>query len=154
MDVRVYEILLQSNQGLDQTLESFSIVEKLELGTSEGVGKILTNLSELRSFANIHFASKTAQKEQGEESNFYSVRRNREKPEEGPNEICRELKSREELRRNQGLPPRAVILRWTQADDNRVLSMQKTARSLPIQPEQPRITGDSEQENQTGGTPP
>jgi hypothetical protein len=52
------------------------------------------------------------------------------------------------------LPPRAVILRWTQADDNRVLSMQKTARSLPIQPEQPRITGDSEQENQTGGTPP
>ena len=116
------------------------------------ITKIRVNLSELRSYANNHFASKIAQKEQEEENNFYRVRRNREKAEEGPNEIYFELKSREEFRREQGLP-RAVILPWTQADDDRILPMQKAAPSLPIQPEQPRITGGSEQEDQEGGTP-
>ena len=118
------------------------------------ISRVRINLSELRSYANNHFASKIAQKEQEEENNFYRVRRNREKAEEGPNEIYLELKSREELRREQGLPPRAVILPWTQADDDRILAMQKAASSsLPTQPEQPRIIGDSEQENQKGGTP-
>jgi len=64
------------------------------------------------------------------------------------------LKSREALRREQGLPPRAVILPWTQADDDRILAMQKAASSsLPTQPEQPRTIVDSEQENERGGTP-
>jgi hypothetical protein len=107
-----------------------------------------------RSYANNYFASKIAQKEQQEENNFYRARRNREKAEEGPNEIYFELKSREDLRREQGLPPRAVILPWTQADDDRILAMQKAGfSSLPTQSEQPRIIGDSEQENQRGGTP-
>ena len=36
----------------------------------------------------------------------------------------------------------------------RILAMQKAASSsLPIQPEQTRVTGDSEQEDQKGGTP-
>ena len=154
MDVRVYEVFLQFNQGLDQALTSLDILEKLVLESPSCITKIRTNLSELRSHANNHFASKIAQKEQEEENNFYRVRRNREKAEEGPNEIYLELKSREELRREQGLPPRAVILPWTQADDDRILAMQKAASSsLPTQPEQPRIIGDSEQENQKGGTP-
>ena len=116
--------------------------------------KIRVNLSELRSYANNYFASEIAQKEQEEENNFYRLRRNREKAEEGPNEIYLELKSREELRREQGLPPRAVILPWTQADDDRILAMQRAASSsLPTQPEQPRTIGESEQDNQKGGTP-
>ena len=94
------------------------------------------------------------QKEQEEENNFYRIRRNREKAEEGPNEIYFELKSREDLRREHGLPPQAAILPWTQSDDDRSLGMQKAAFSLlPTQPEQPRTIGDSEQENQRGGTP-
>ena len=121
---------------------------------SRGLSRVRTNLSELRSYANDYFASKIAQKEQEEENNFYRVRRNREKAEEGPNEIYLELKSREELRREQGLPPRAAILPWTQADDDRILALQKAASSsLPTQPEQPRTIGDSEQENQRGGSP-
>ncbi len=154
MDVHVYEVLLQFNQGLDQALTSLDILDKLVLESPSRISKIHANLSELRSYANNHFASEIAQKEQEEENNFYRLRRNREKAEEGPNEIYLELKSREELRREQGLPPRAVILPWTQADDDRVLLMQRAASSsLPTQPEQPRTIGESEQQNQKGGTP-
>ena len=154
MDVRVYEVFLQFNQGLDQALRSLDILEKLALESPSCIARIRVNLSELRSYANNHLASKIAQKEQEEENNFYRIRRNREQAEEGPNEIYFELKSREELRREQGLPPRAVILPWTQADDDRILAMQKAASSsLPTQPEQRRSIGDSEQEHQKGGTP-
>jgi len=153
MDVHVYEALVHFNQGLTQALASLDVIEKLELGSPEGVREVCTILSELRSYTNNHFDSKIAQKEQEEENNFYRVRRNREKADEGPNEIYFELKSHEELRREQGLPPQAVILPWTQADDDRILAMQKATPSLSIQPEQPRVTGDSEQESQKGGTP-
>jgi hypothetical protein len=153
MNLRVYEALFRFNQGMDQTLEFLNIVEKRELGSPEGVSSVRTNLSELLSCANNHFACKIAQMTQEEEKNFYRVRRNGEKAEEGRNEIYLELKSRKKLRREQGLPARAVILPWIRPDDDRILAMQKAAPSLPIQPEQPRITSDSEQENQTGGTP-
>jgi hypothetical protein len=130
------------------------IVEKLQLGSREGVGKILPNLDELRSYTNNRSAFKIAQQGQEDESNFYRPRRYREKAEKAPNEIYLELKSREELRCQHGLPPRPVILPWTQADNVRVLAMQKAAPcSLPIQPEQPRIVGDNEQKKQRGGTP-
>jgi hypothetical protein len=154
MDVRIYEVFLQFNQGLDQALRSLDILEELDLGSPSCIAKIRVNLSELRFYANGCFASKIAEKEQQEESNFYGIRRRREKAEEGPNEIYFELKSREGLRREQGLPPRAVILPWSQADDDRTLAMQKAASSsLPTHPQQPRIIGESEQQNQKGGTP-
>jgi len=154
MDLRVYEVLFQFNQGMDQALESLNLIEKLELASPEGISRVRTNLSELRSYANCCFASKITQKEQEEENNFCRIRRNREKAEESPNEIYLELKAREALRREQGLPPRAVILPWTHSDDDRVPLMQRAApSSLPTQPEQPRTMGDSEQENQRGGTP-
>jgi hypothetical protein len=154
MDVRIYEVFLQFNQGLDQALRSLDILEELDLESPSCITKIRVNLSELRSYANNCFASKIAQKEQDEGNNFYRIRRNREKAEEGPNEIYLELKSREALRREQGLPPRAVILPWTRADDDRILAMQKAASSsLPTQPEQPRLIGDGEQKNKRGGTP-
>jgi hypothetical protein len=154
MDIRVYEVFLQFNQGLDQALRSFDILEKLALESPSCITKIRVNLSELRSYANNSFASKIAQKEQEDENNFYRLRRNREKTEEDPNDIYRDVKAREELRRAQGLPPRAVILSWTQADDDRILATQKGApSSLPTQREQPPIMGDSQQEGQKGGTP-
>jgi hypothetical protein len=154
MDLRVYEGLFQFNQGLDQALTSLDILEKLAWESPSCIAKIRTNLSELRSHANNQFASKIPQQEQEEENNFYRVRRNREKAEEGPNEIYFELKSCEALWRGPGLLPRAVILPWTQSDDDRVLLMQTAASSsLPTQPEQPRTIGDSEQENQRGNTP-
>ncbi len=155
MDVRIYGIFLQFNQGLDQALTSLDILQKLALEFPSCITKIRVNLSELRPYANNHFTFKLAQKEQEEENNFYHVRRNREKAEECPNEIYLELKSREELRRQQGLPPRPVILPWTQSNADRILAMQNAASSwLPAQPEQLRIMRDTEQEQQEGGTPP
>jgi hypothetical protein len=154
MEIRVYEVFLQFNQGLDRALTSLDILKTLALESPRCITKIRVNLSELRSHANNCFASKIAEKEQEEENHFHRIRRNRERAEEGPNEIYFELKSREELRREQGLPPRAVILPWTQADDDRILAMQKAAfSSLPTQPEQPPTKSDSEQQNQRGGTP-
>lgn len=154
MDVRAYEVFLQFNRGLDQALRSLDILEKLALESPSCIARIRVNLSELRSYANGSFASKIAQKEQEEGNNFYRLRRNREKTEEDPNDIYRDVKAREELRREQGLPPRAVILPWTQADDDRILATQKGASSsLPTQREQPPIMGDSQQKNQKGDAP-
>lgn len=153
MDLRVYEGLFQFNQGMDQALESLNAVEKLEPGSPEGVSRVRTNLSEPCTYVNNHFASTIAQKEQQEENKLYRVRRNREKAEEGPNEIYLDLKSREDLRREQGLPPRVVILPWTEAHDDHILAGRNAASSsLPTHPEQPRTIVDSRQENQRGGT--
>ncbi len=154
MDARVYEVLPQFNLGVDQPSTSLDNLEKLVLGSPNCIAKIRSKLSELGSSAHNDFASKIAQKEHEEGTNFYRVSRNREKVEEGPNEVYCELKSREELKPRHGLPPRIVIPPWTQSDDNRILAMQNAASSsLPSHPEQPRMTGDSEQKNQKGGTP-
>jgi hypothetical protein len=154
MDVRVYEVFLQFNQGLVQALTSLDILEKLALESPSCITKIRVNLSELRSYASNHFASKIAQKEEEDEDNFYRVRRNFEKTKKDPNEIYFESKSREELWREYSVPPQAVILPWAQADDDRIPAMRNAASSpLPMQPEQPRIMSDTEQEQQEGGTP-
>jgi hypothetical protein len=154
MDLYTYEMLFQFNHRLDEALASLDIPEKSGLESSECVSKIRANLSELRAYANDHFPYRIAKREQEQQNNFYCVRRNREKAEEGSDEIYFELKAGEESRREQGLPPRAAILPWSQADDDRILAMRKAAfSSLPIQPEQPRVTGDSEHKRQRGGTP-
>jgi len=152
MDVRVYEVLLHFNQGLVQALASLDIVEKLELANPDYVSKIRTNLSELRAEANNHFTCKIAQKEQEEENHFYRIRRKREKAEEDPNDIYHDVKAREWLRREKGLPPRAVLLPWTQADDDRILSLQRAAASTP--PPNPEQSGarDAKQEGPEGGS--
>jgi hypothetical protein len=156
MDLRVYEILFQFNQGFDQALTSLDRLEKLELNSPDYVSKVRTNLSELRAYANNHFACKIAQREQEEENRFYRVRRKREKAEEGPDEIYLELKAREWLRRERGLPPRAVILPWTQADDDLIIAKQKPVQSpLPLQAEHSQPTsGDAKQEAQEGSIQP
>jgi hypothetical protein len=152
MDVRVYEVLLHFNQGLSQALASLDISEKLEMAAPDYISKVRTNLSELRADANNHFACKIAQKEQEEEIHFYRIRRKREKAEEDPNDLYHDVKAREWLRREKGLPPRAVVVPWTQADDDRILAMQKAVASAPPpQPEQSRNTGDAKPESSEGG---
>jgi hypothetical protein len=152
MDVRVYEVLLHFNQGLVQALASLDIVEKLELATPDYVSKLRTNLSELRAEANNHFTNQIAHREQEEENHFYRIRRKREKAEEDPNDIYHDLKAREWLRREKGLPPRAVLLPWAQADDDRILALQKPAASEPLsEPEQPLAPGNPKQESPEAG---
>jgi len=152
MDVCVYEVLLHFNQGLTQALATLDIIEKLEMAAPDYVSKVRTNLSELRADANNHFTCKIAQKEQEEENHFYRIRRKREKAEEDPNDIYHDVKAREWLRREKGLPPRAVVLPWTQADDDRIIAMQKAAASAPPpQPEQPLNNGNAKPETSEGG---
>ena len=73
-----------SIKGWTKLLESLNRIEKLELASPEGISRVRTNLSELRSYANNQFASKIAQKEQEDENNFYRIRRNREQAERVP----------------------------------------------------------------------
>jgi hypothetical protein len=154
MDLHMYEVLLQFNQGLDQALTSLEILEKLNVEFPDYFSKVGTNLRELRASANNHFACKIAQREQEEENHFYRIRRKREKAEEDPNDIYLEVKAHEWLRGERGLPPRAVVLPWMQADDDRILAMQKSASPTPLsQPEQPRASDDREQDDRKGGTP-
>ena len=153
MEVRVYEVLLHFNQGLSQAFASLDIIEKQELAAPDYVSKVRTNLSELRADANNHFTCKIAQKEQEEENHFYRIRRKREKAEEDPNDIYHDVKAREWLRREKGLPPRAVLLPWTQADDDRILAMQKAEASTPSpQLEESRNTGDAKQVGPKGAS--
>ena len=64
MDLRVYEILFQFNQGLDQSLESLSTsLRSCSWGFPRRLRQVRTNLSWSRYYANNHFASKIAQKE-------------------------------------------------------------------------------------------
>jgi hypothetical protein len=78
MDVCAYEVILQFNQGLDRALAPLDIFEKLALESPICMTKIRSNLSELRSYADDHFAAKIAQQEREEENNFYRARPNRE----------------------------------------------------------------------------
>jgi hypothetical protein len=152
MEVRVYEVLLEFNHGLRHSLESLDIVEKLELAAPDYVNKARTKLSELCADVNNHSTSKIACREPEEGNHFYRIRRKRKKTEEDPNDIYLDVKAREWLRRERGLPPRAVLLPWTQADDDRILAMQKAAAPpFPPQPEQCQTTGDAKQEGPEGG---
>ena len=147
MNVRVYEVLLHFNQGVSQALASLDIIENMELAAPDYVAKVRTKLSELRADTNNHLACQIAHKEQEEENHFYRIRRKREKAEEDPNDIYHDVKAREWLRREKGLPPRAVVLPWTQADDDRILAMQKAAAAAPLpQPEPPRNADNAKQE--------
>lgn len=126
-------------------------IENLELAAPDYVAKARTKLSELRADANNHLACQIAHKEQEEENQFYRIRRKREKAEEDPNDLYYDLKAREWLRREKGLPPRAVLLPWSQADDDRILAMQKVAASTPpLQPKQSG-TGEAKQAGPEGG---
>jgi hypothetical protein len=131
MDLRVYEVLFQFNQGLDQAFSSVDILEKLEVQSPYCITRIRDGLSEVRAYANTHLASKIAQVEDGEKEHFGRRRQKREREEESPNEIYIELAAREWLRRERGLPPRAVVLPWTKADDDRALAQLKTLESAP-----------------------
>jgi hypothetical protein len=131
MGLRVYEVLFHFNQGLDQALSSVDILEKLEMQWPYCITKIRESLGELRAYANTHLASNIAQVENEEHEHFSSRRRKRERDEENPNQIYIELETSEWLRRERGLPPRAVILPWTKADDDRALARLKVLYSAP-----------------------
>jgi hypothetical protein len=134
-------------------LLSLSISSKSSRGSPKGVSRVRTNLSELRSYANSHFASKIAQKEQEEENNFYRVREPREDRAESQRDLSR-IESPRKASARIGFAAAGRDSALDQADDDRILARQKAASSwLPTQPEQPRTIGDGEQKNQRGGTP-
>jgi hypothetical protein len=131
MNLRVYEVLFQFNQGLDQARTSVDILERLEMQSAYCFTKARDRLGELRAYADTHFASKIAQREDGEKEVFGRRRQKREKEEEGPDEIYVELAACEWLRRERGLSPRVVILPWTKANDERALARLKASRAAP-----------------------
>jgi hypothetical protein len=131
MESRIYSVLFQFNHGVEQALPALDTLEKIEIRSPDHVGKGRTSLSEVRAYANSSFTQAISRKEQDEENHFYAIRLKREQSEESPNEIYVEVAARERLRRERGLPPRVVILRWTKGDDVSALARLKALQSAP-----------------------
>jgi hypothetical protein len=131
MESRIYSVLFQFNYGIEQALAALDTIEKLEIQSPDYFVKVRASLSEVRAYANSSFTQAISRKEQDEENHFYAIRLKREQSEESPNEIYLEVAARERLRREQGLPPRAVILPWTKADDESALARLKALQSAP-----------------------
>ena len=114
MDLRVYEGLFQFNQGMDQALESLNVRREARARVPRGRQQSPHQSERTHApTSTTILPPQSRRRSRRKRTNFYRVRRNREKAEEGPNEIYLDLKSREDLRREQGLPPRVVILPWT-----------------------------------------
>jgi len=125
MDTRVYEFLFRFNQNLDQALGSLDLLKSLSLTPTEYIDRVRVGLNEIRASANGQFAERICRQEQQEENRFAGIRRRRDRQWESPNELYLELSGRERERRQQGLPPRAVILPWSQMDDDNILAARR-----------------------------
>jgi hypothetical protein len=125
MDTRVYEFLFRFNQNLDQALGSLDLLKSLSLTPTEYIDRVRIQLNEIRASANGQFTERICRQEQQEEGRFAAIRHRRDKQWESPNELYLELSSRERKRRQQGLPPRAVILPWSQTDDDNILAARR-----------------------------
>lgn len=137
MDTRVYQILFVFNQNLDQALGSLDLLKSLSLTPTEYIDRVRVALSEIRASANGQLTERICRQEQQEENRFAGIRRRRDREWESPNELYLELSGRERERRQQGLPPRAVILPWSQTDDDNILAARRAIEEVRTSQEPP-----------------
>jgi hypothetical protein len=83
MDLRAYESLLLFNQGFEQALRA---LDQLCLVLPEAAHDLRVRIEELRADASADFTVAISQKEREEEDRCWSLRREREKPQEGRHE--------------------------------------------------------------------
>jgi hypothetical protein len=137
MDFRIYEALAQFNQRLDQVLESLILIKKLSLERTDYLDLVRVRFNEIRASTNGQCTERICRQEREEEDRFYGLRRKREKQWEDCDEIYLEIRSREQKREQQGLPPRVVILPWSQANDDQILAAKRFAEEKRNDPKPP-----------------
>jgi hypothetical protein len=148
MESRIYSVLVQFNQGIEQALAALDTLEKMGLEPPEYVQRIRVRFREVAANANSHFTDKVSKQEIQKQLEYERERRQQDE-EANPGHIYLRVATAEDIRRQRGLPPRAVILPWTKLDDDRALnrikdlaSSQEGARSTPDNPTQSPSTGE------------
>jgi len=137
MESRIYSVLFQFNQGIEQALAALDTLEKMDLEPPEYVQQIRVRFQEVAANANSHFTDRVSKQEIRKQLECERERRQQEE-EANPDRIYLRVATAEDIRRQRGLPPRAVILPWTRLDDDRALarikalaSSQQSAQPIP-----------------------
>jgi hypothetical protein len=128
MESRIYSVLFQFNYGIEQTLTALDTLEKMDLQPPEYVQQIRVRFQEVAANANSHFTDRVSKQEIWKQLDCERERRQQEE-EANPDCIYLRVATAEDIRRQRGLPPRAVILPWTRLDDDRALARIKALAS-------------------------
>jgi hypothetical protein len=121
MESRIYSVLFQFNQGVEQALDALDALEKMELEPPEYVQQIRVRFREVTANANSRFTDKVSKQEIRKQLDCERERRQQD-DQMNPDHIYHRVEHAEYVRRELGLPPRAVILPWTRLDDDRALA--------------------------------
>ncbi len=137
MESRIYSVLFQFNYGFEQALAALDTLEKIDLQPPGYVRQIRVRFQEVAANANCHFTDRVSKREIRKQLECERERRQQEE-EANPDRIYLRVATAEDIRRQLGLPPRAVILPWTRLDDDRALariralaSWQQSAQPAP-----------------------
>jgi hypothetical protein len=126
MESRIYSALSQFNHGLEQALAALDTLDKMDLEPPEYVQQIRVRFQEVAASANSHF---TVSKREIRKQLECERERPQREHEANPDRIYLRVATAEDIRRQRGLPPRAVILPWTRLDDDRALARVKALAS-------------------------
>jgi hypothetical protein len=116
MESRIYSVLFQFNYGIEQALTALDTLEKMDLEPPKYVRQIQVRLQEVAANANRHFTDRVSKQEIQKQLECERERSQQEQ-EVNPDHIYLRVATAEDIRRQRGLPPRAVILPWTRLDD-------------------------------------
>ena len=151
MESRIYSVLFQFNQGIEQALAALDTLEKMDLEPPEYVQQIRVRFQEVAANANSHFTDRVSKQEIRRQLECERERRQQE-DEANPDRIYLRVATAEDIRRQRGLPPRAVILPWTRLDDDRALARIKALASSQ-QSAQPTDNSTQSPPNEEGSAP-
>lgn len=151
MESRIYSVLFQFNQGIEQALAALDTLAKMDLEPPEYVQQIRVRFQEVAANANSHFTDRVSKQEIRKQLECERERRQQE-DEANPDRIYLRVATAEDIRRQQGLPPRAVILPWTRLDDDRALARIKALASSQ-QSAQPTDNSTQSPPNEEGSAP-
>ena len=151
MESRIYSVLFQFNQGIEQALAALDTLAKMDLEPLEYVQQIRVRFQEVAANANSHFTDRVSKQEIRKQLECERERRQQE-DEANPDRIYLRVATAEDIRRQRGLPPRAVILPWTRLDDDRALARIKALASSQ-QSAQPTDNSTQSPPNEEGSAP-
>jgi hypothetical protein len=120
MESRIYSVLFQFNYGIEQALAALDTLEKMDLEPPGYVQQIRVRFQEVAANVNSHFTDKVSKQEIRKQ--LECERERQQEEEANPDRIYLRAATAEDIRRQRGLPPRAVILPWTRLDDDRALA--------------------------------
>ena len=128
MESRIYSVLFQFSQGIEQAQAALDTLEKMDLESPGYVQQIRVRFQEVAANANSYFTDRVSKQEIRKQLECERERRQREE-EANPDRIYLRVATAEDIRRERSLPPRAVILPWTRLDDDRALARVNTLAS-------------------------